>query len=52
MALPNFRQPVAGGQSGPIGGPREYIEYRFPYAEPKEYIVRLNQCLHLFCMMI
>ena len=32
MALPNFRQPVAGGQSGPTGGPREYTEYIFPYA--------------------
>ena len=32
MALPNFRQPVAGGQSGPIGGAREYPEYIFPYA--------------------
>ena len=32
MALPNFRQPVAGGQSGPTGGPREYTEYILPYA--------------------
>ena len=31
MALPNFRQPVAGGQSGPIGGAREYKEYIFSY---------------------
>ena len=32
MALPNFRQPVVGGQSGPTGGPREYTKYIFPYA--------------------
>ena len=32
MALPNFRQPVVGVQSGPTGGPREYTEYIFHYA--------------------
>ena len=32
MALPNFRQPVVGVQSGPTGGPREYTEYIFPYS--------------------
>ena len=37
MALPNFRQPVAGGQSGPTGGPREYTEYIFPYAAERIY---------------
>ena len=37
MALPNFRQPVAGGPSGPTGGARKYTEYKFPY-EVKEYV--------------